>query len=86
MTCLVAAISEDGVTWKKENEIIIRNDAPKQDLGYPVSIELEPGKILSVYYQRNVPRGSKPRTSPPNPLRTKPSILGTLWNLPDHVG
>lgn len=78
-----AAVSEDGVTWTKANEFVLRDDAPNKDLGYPVSIELEPGKILTVYYQPNVPPGSNPRMTPPDPLRVKPGILGTIWELPD---
>lgn len=78
-----AAISEDGITWKKEDEIILRDDAPNKDLGYTVSIELEPGRILTVYYQPNVEPGTRPRMVPPDPLRIKPGILGTIWQLPD---
>lgn len=77
-------LSEDGVTWKLEDEIVIRDDAPNQDLGYPVSIELEPGKILTVYYQPNVPEGANPSTHPPLPNRKKPGILGTVWTLPGY--
>ena len=77
-----ACISEDGVNWSLENEFILRDDAPNKDLGYPVSIELGPGRILSVYYQPNVPKGSNPETRPPHPNRKKPSILGTIWHLP----
>ncbi|MFP4283074.1 MAG: sialidase family protein [Verrucomicrobiota bacterium] len=76
-----AAISDDGVTWKLENEIILRDDAPNKDLGYPVSIELEPGRILTVYYQPNVPADANPRMQPPDPDRVKPGILGTIWQL-----
>lgn len=75
------AVSEDGVTWLPENEIILRDDAPNKDLGYPVSIELEPGKILTVYYQPNVPPGTVQQMQPPDPERTKPGILGTIWQL-----
>ena len=47
-----ACLSHDGgVTWDIENEVVLRDDAPNGDLGYPASIELEPGEILSVYYQ-----------------------------------
>lgn len=81
-----AAVSEDGVTWSLENEFILRDDAPNKDLGYPVSIELSPGRILSVYYQPNVPKGAKPETSPPHPNRKKPGILGTIWKLPTRDG
>lgn len=82
-----ACVSEDGVNWSLENEFVLRDDAPNKDLGYPVSIELSPGKILSVYYQPNVPPGTHPETNPPHPNRKKPGILGTIWKLPssdDH--
>jgi len=77
-----ACISEDGVTWKLENEIVLRHDAPNKDLGYPVSIELGPGVVLSIYYQPNVPAGTYQEMDPPDPERTKPGILGTIWNVP----
>jgi hypothetical protein len=44
-------VSKDkGITWDVQNEIIIRDDCPTWDCGYPFSIELKNGKILSVYY------------------------------------
>ena len=76
-----ACVSNDGVTWNSENEVVLRDDAPNKDLGYPVSIELEPGKVLSVYYQPNVPKGTTQRMHPPDPKRTKPAILGTIWKV-----
>jgi sialidase-1 len=77
-----ACVSEDGVTWSLDNEFILRDDAPNKDLGYPVSIELSPGKILSVYYQQNVGPEYQRAPGPPDPNRKKPGILGTIWNLP----
>jgi sialidase-1 len=81
-----ACISEDGITWKKENEIILRDDVDGIDLGYPHSIELEPGRILTVYYQS--PRSDPPykhwdtrNMQPPDPLRPKPAIWGTIWEI-----
>lgn len=74
-------ISDDGITWKKANELIIR-DGPNKDLGYPASIELEPGKVLTIYYQSNVGADAQPRMIPPDPNRRKPGILGTIWQLP----
>ncbi|MDD2707774.1 MAG: sialidase family protein [Verrucomicrobiae bacterium] len=41
---------DDGKTWDMEHEIVIRRDGRNADLGYPSSVELEPGKILTVYY------------------------------------
>ncbi|MEE4312598.1 MAG: sialidase family protein [candidate division KSB1 bacterium] len=77
-----ACISEDGVTWKIENEIILRDNACNQDLGYPVSIELEPGIVLSVYYQPD-PDDCPQMMTPPDPERSRPDILGTIWQIPE---
>lgn len=55
---------------------------PNGDLGYPASVELERGIILTVYYQPNVPAGTIQRMDPPDPHRTKPGILGTIWRVP----
>ena len=74
-----ACISEDGVTWKREDEVILRDDAPNGDLGYPASVELEPGLLLTVYYQPDVPAGTQQQMKPPDPRRKKPGILGTVW-------
>jgi len=77
-----ACISDDGIHWRLENELILRDDAPNGDLGYPASTELEPGKVLTVYYQPYVPRGTVQRMHPPDPGRTKPGILATIWRIP----
>lgn len=48
-----ACISVDGgKSWDYDNEIILRDDAPNDDLGYPASVELDDGTILTVYYQQ----------------------------------
>ncbi len=45
------AISKDrGATWLAQNEIIIRDDSPTWDVGYPFSIELKNGKMFTAYY------------------------------------
>ncbi len=75
-------LSDDGITWKHENELILRDDAPNDDHGYPVSLEIEPGKILTIYYQPNVPKGTMQEMKPPDPDRVKPGILGTIWKAP----
>jgi len=77
-----ACVSDDGVTWSLLQEVILRDDAPNGDLGYPASVELERGIILTVYYQPDVPPGTVQRMNPPDPHRTKPGILGTIWRLP----
>lgn len=40
---------DEGQTWSED--IIIREDGPNGDLGYPCSIELDDGSIYTVYYQ-----------------------------------
>ena len=46
-----ACISRDqGETWDIENEVIL-SEAPNEDLGYPVSVQLDDGSILTVYYE-----------------------------------
>jgi len=75
-----ACVSDDGITWNVKRERILRDDADGGDLGYPASLELEPGKILTLYYQS--PHTDPPAAmSPPDPLRRKPDILGTIWEL-----
>ena len=39
---------DDGRTWS--DEVILRNDAPSSDLGYPVATELPDRRIFTAYY------------------------------------
>lgn len=64
-----ARLSDDGVDFTQYPEIVIRGDAPDDDLGYPGSLELEEGRILTVYYQKR-------------PGSAKPCLMGTEWTLP----
>jgi hypothetical protein len=41
---------DDGVTWDLQHELVIRSDGLHTDLGYPSSVQLESGQILTVYY------------------------------------
>ncbi len=76
-----AALSKDGITWHKSNEFILRADAPNKDLGYPASVQLNDGRILTVYYQSHPTDTLRPPEGPP-PDRHKPDILGTIWMPP----
>ena len=76
-----ACVSRDGVKWRAEDEIVLRDDADNGDLGYPASAELGPGRILTVYYQAPVAR-PPPLMRPPDPARHKPGIWATTWDLP----
>ena len=62
-----ALLSRDGLAWSEE--LILRDDGPDGDLGYPASVELNDGSILTVYYQRL-------------PGDTQTSVLSTRWRLP----
>jgi hypothetical protein len=77
-----ACISDDGVSWTLKNEVVLRDDAPNGDLGYPASVQLDSLRILTVYYQPNVTPGTVQKMHPPDPGRTKPGILGTIWTIP----
>jgi hypothetical protein len=46
-----ACLSEDGGrTWQVEREMVIRDDLPNADLGYPTTIEYAPGRLFCCYY------------------------------------
>ena len=59
--------SDEGRTWGEE--IVIRDDAPNGDLGYPASIQLDDHTILTIYYQIDRPG-------------EKTCLMGTFWKLP----
>jgi hypothetical protein len=63
----VAISHDEGVTWEKD--IILRDDSPERDLGYPSSVELSDGSIFTMYYQK-ANEGEKC------------SLLWTRWTLP----
>jgi Neuraminidase (sialidase) len=60
-----AMISPDGRTWDKQKEIVLANDAPNGDCGYPSSVEVAKGKVVTIYYQvddlKNAPASSSAR-------------------------
>lgn len=65
-----ACISKDqGTTWNVENEIMLSN-APKGDLGYPASVQIDDGSIWTIYYQIDKPG-------------EKPCLMGTHWRIGD---
>src|SRR5581483_12496883 len=41
---------DNGATWDLATEVQIRNDFINWDVGYPESLELPDGRVLSVYY------------------------------------
>ena len=49
-----ACVSRDGgKTWDMEHEMVLQNNGINGDLGYPVSIELDNGEVLTVYYMNS---------------------------------
>lgn len=70
-----AALSADGLTWDASQVIVLRDDAPNLDLGYPASLEVSPGVVLTVYYQ-------KPALDPADRFRHKTAIMATRWRVP----
>jgi sialidase-1 len=58
---------DDGVTW--DTDWII-SDGPAMDLGYPASVELPDGRIMTVYYQFA------------DESHKNTSVLSTVWELP----
>lgn len=46
-----ACFSRDGgATWDIEAEVVLRDDGGSRDLGYPCSVELPDGTLVTVYY------------------------------------
>jgi sialidase-1 len=41
---------DNGETWQVEKEVVIRQDFLNMDIGYPESMQLADGRILTVYY------------------------------------
>lgn len=60
-----AMISADGRTWDKKKEIVLANDSPNGDCGYPSSVEVAKGKVVTIYYQvddlKNAPASASSR-------------------------
>jgi hypothetical protein len=64
-----ACVSEDqGATWKIEQESVLRDDGGSRDLGYPSSVQLADGTLVTVYYIHG-----------PDGVR---HIAATRWHLP----
>jgi sialidase-1 len=63
-----ACVSKNhGKTWDMDNEIIVRDDNPIWDCGYPFTIELPKNKLFTVYYMTDM-EGTR-------------YVAGTHWNL-----
>lgn len=60
---------DNGDTW--ETDYILRDDAHSGDLGYPATVELKDGSLLTVYYQK--PAGLDNTV-----------IMQSIWRLPER--
>jgi hypothetical protein len=60
-----AMVSRDGRSWSNASQIVLADDAPNGDCGYPSSVEMEAGKVLTLYYQvddlKNAPASASAR-------------------------
>jgi len=59
--------TDEGETW--DRDYILRDDGPSIDLGYPATVELKDGSLLTVYYQQEKGRDNC-------------SIMQSIWELP----
>ena len=60
---------DDGRTWGPE--IVLRDDGGGRDLGYPRTVQRSDGKLVTVYYYHDTPKGER-------------YIAATIWD-PDQV-
>ena len=79
---------DDGATWRTDQTVLIRDDLPSRNLGYPVTHECADGTLLTLYYGEDPdgvtvifatrwhPTGPVPRTprraDPGKPVRQAP--------------
>ena len=59
-----AVLSEDGgTTWDTDRKVVLEDGAPNTDCGYPSSVQLDDGRIVTLYYQvddlENAPQSAK---------------------------
>jgi len=64
---------DGGKTWEWDKKIIISASAPNTDCGYPSSVEVGGGQIVTLYYQVDDPKNA--------PQSTK--CLAARWKIPD---
>ena len=64
--------NDNGKTWTEK--YCINERSPNNDLGYPASVELDDGSILTIYYQRYYDENT-------GKYDDKPCIMCTRWTL-----
>jgi len=69
----VAMLSHDeGKTWDPKTRMVLADDAPSRDCGYPSSVQLPDGRIVTVYYKVD-----DAATAP-----ASTSLRAIIWKLP----
>jgi len=58
-----ALISTDGRAWDNTKPIVLADDAPVGDCGYPSSVEVAKGKVATLYYQVDDPKNTPASSS-----------------------
>ena len=51
---------DQGKTWDIRNELVLRDDGLDGDVGYPTSVQLEDGRIFTVWYMTEARAGDRP--------------------------
>jgi hypothetical protein len=46
-------VSDHRLNWGLEPTLVIRGEAPNQDLGYPITLPLPAGRLTTVYYAQD---------------------------------
>lgn len=64
----VSISHDEGATWR--HSLVLRDDGPDTDLGYPSSVEVGDGSIFTLYYQK------------PRKASDKCALLYSRWHLP----
>ena len=54
---------DDGKTWSASSKTVLADDAPSPDCGYPSSVQLPDGNIVTVYYHVDDPRNAPTSTN-----------------------
>lgn len=71
-----AIISRDqGKTWDKTSQTMLADDAASTDCGYPSSVQLPNGKIVTIYYQVDDPHNA--------PASAKAKAI--VWSIPNGL-
>jgi Neuraminidase (sialidase) len=78
-----ALLSHDGgKSWDKNHVVILADDAPNWDTGYPSSVELKNGGILTVFYQVDVAYDATLPTEVLAKSVQGAKARGVIWRVP----